>query len=108
MEDQYLILVENGFYHYYKNKKLHREAGPAFFSEEYKDEYLKLGDENIYQLTTEKTEIITNLVLQYMGVTLYYLNGVFYEKEIFEKIVLNNQLNKELPNYPENKKKLKI
>lgn len=108
MKDEYFILLRNGFYYYYKNKELHREAGPAFFAEEYKDDYFYLDDKNIYKINDGKKEIITNLVLEIIGMPSYFLNGVGYEKEKFEKIVLSNQLNKELTNNNKNKKKLKI
>lgn len=110
MEDTYCVILENDFYHFYKNNELHRELGPAFFHEQYKEQYLNLGDESQYKLIVdkEKTTIITNLVLQYMGQTAYYVDGNYYEEKYFKKVVLNNQLNKELLNKNNHKKKMKV
>jgi hypothetical protein len=108
MKDQYILLFENGFYHFYKNKVLHREVGPAFFHEEYKDEYLNLGDESLYQLSNETTDITTNLCLQYLGEVSYYIEGNYCEEEQFEKLILNKQLNEDLSNINNNNKKVKI
>lgn len=57
--DEYVVyLKHDGSRLYYKNKKLHREIGPAIVIEEDIDKYTKLLDENLYTETDKPVEVI--------------------------------------------------
>ncbi len=49
--DEYIVYVEEtGNRFYYKNGKLHREAGPAYVPWREKDKYTGLSDQDLYKL----------------------------------------------------------
>jgi len=49
-QDQYLVYARNdGTMFYYKNKKLHRDAGPAIVIAKDIQNYSNLGDEDLYK-----------------------------------------------------------
>jgi hypothetical protein len=57
--DEYLVYTKNnGNKLYYKNKKLHREAGPAIVIAEDVEKYTKLSDEHLYLPTDKPVEVI--------------------------------------------------
>lgn len=125
MEEQYIVkkcFNGNGFYFYYKNGKLHREAGPAIVRNP--ETLHKLGDEHLY-----KEEIIPTFLPEgythaeavedpsglcpEITVAVYYVEGNPCPKREFsnlKKIMLNKTLNDELPINATNTevKKLKI
>jgi hypothetical protein len=60
--DEYLVYTkENGNKLYYKNKKLHREVGPAIVILEDIEKYTNLSDENLY-LPTDKPVNAINII----------------------------------------------
>jgi hypothetical protein len=62
-KDEYLVyLKHDGSKLYYKNKKLHRESGPAIVIKEDIDKYAKLLDENLYTETDKPVEVIEFIV----------------------------------------------
>jgi hypothetical protein len=116
-QDEYLVYIDEGRTHrYYKNKILHREAGPAYVCTIDVAKYTNLVDEDLYKkvyepvVKTVKKEVKTengdllNQVFQlyelpikstYYGSS-YYLEGVRYNKDEFEIMVLKQKLEKEL------------
>jgi hypothetical protein len=118
--DEYIVKKcyngKGGFF-YYKNGRLHREAGPAIIFPKLKDN--NLGDEHLY-----KEEIITTMnpygyFSQYVvedcyehTPAKYYLEGSGYSKKDFEeikvKLDLKNELSNELSMIQSNNKKVKI
>lgn len=57
-KDEYLVYTkENGDRLYYKNKKLHRETGPAIIVKEDINKYLNLPDANLYIPTNTPVEV---------------------------------------------------
>jgi hypothetical protein len=117
--DEYIVYIYGDRY-YYKNKKLHRENGPAFVPEELKEEYTGLGDDDLYVkifMTSKKKfephKIKKEYNIEDDRVPHFFLEGVKYEsqKEI-NAFKLNQELNNELPTklikINKNNKKLKI
>ncbi len=88
---------------FYKNKKLHREDGPALIvsngNENYylfgirmsKDEVANFPRNEAGELHTEVPFIVYATGKQILKI-LYVLNGKEVEKEIFEKYLLNKKL----------------
>lgn len=59
-KDEYLVYTKPvGTKLYYKNKKLHREAGPAIVIPEDLDKYSQLSDSDLYIPTDQPVETIT-------------------------------------------------
>ncbi len=108
--DEYIVKKcsnGEGKFFYYKNGKLHREAGPAVVIVPKKEEFTNLGDEHLY-----KEEIIAEhnpkdyqtlfieSVEKNATVTVaayHYLEGKPYTEEEFQIIKAKNELDKELP-----------
>lgn len=120
MADEYILkrgFGGDGAYFFYKNGLLHREAGPAYISEEeieHNPQGLNIVDEHLY-----KKEIVESrwpdgfkeeLVFQkdYYIVLSHYLFGIPYSKKEFDILLLHNQLDKELDSNDVKDKKLKI
>lgn len=124
--DNYVVKKANngkGFFFYYKNGQLHREAGPAivFAKKEdnnfgdhdlYKEELI--GEFNPYGFDQYPETVIENpsTLFAQPSIARYYLEGRSYSKIDFEeakqKLVLKNELNKELETNQSNKQKNKI
>lgn len=59
-QDEYLVYTKSiGTKLYYKNKKLHREAGPAIVIPEDIDKYKQLSDSDLYIPTDQPVETVT-------------------------------------------------
>ncbi len=115
IKDEYLVYIDEGKTHrYYKNKKLHREAGPAYVCTIDVEKYTNLSDEDLYKKVyepvvpkikgTQPLDINGEIFLIYSSPikstyygSYYYLEGIKYSKEDFEKIMFKNNLEKELP-----------
>jgi hypothetical protein len=118
--DEYILkrgFGGEGAYFFYKNGLLHREAGPAYISEEEIEEnspYLNIVDEHLYKkeiLEQRWPEDFKEEVLfkkDYYIVLSHSLFGIPYSKEEFNILVLQNQLDKELNTNKTKDKKLKI
>jgi hypothetical protein len=125
-KDEYLVYTRNDRTRfYYKNKKLHREAGPAVVIYEEYNKYLNLGDENLYKRTTESVEKTNSddflveclpngnfVVLKdppiYYLTSYYYLNGIEYTEQEFNAIILKEKLCKELAEKDKEEKIVKV
>lgn len=120
MTDEYVLkrgFGGDGAYFFYKNGLLHREAGPAYISEEEIEEnssYLNIVDEGLYKKEIMelrwpddfKEEIVFEK--NYYRVLSHYLFGQPYSEEEFNIIVAKNQLDKNLDTNNTKQKKLKI
>jgi hypothetical protein len=134
-KDEYTVEIMNGFlYRYFKNGKLHREAGPATFSTQNK-QYINLGDEHLYivkiisnnsaadtfqglyqhLMTTEvkgssANSTMTTVLKSFNELmTSYHLDGVRYDKNEFDILILKRNLSNELiDNNQETKPKIKL
>jgi hypothetical protein len=135
-ENNYVVeIINDDLYRYYKNGKLHREAGPAKFSSTNK-QYINLGDEHLYKIkrVSDNNQIndiskifdqclkispikgssshtTMSLVLENFNnlLTAYYLDGVEYEKNEFDILKLQRDLSKELlETNKQNKPKIKL
>lgn len=100
-KDQYIVNNLGRFVCYYKNGKLHREAGPAVYLMTDKDKYcpLILEDKNLYQLGDIKVGSLPASIILNMGnkkEVYYYLEGISYTKKEFNAILDKKNLNKEL------------
>jgi hypothetical protein len=100
-QDEYIVKVIEKYLCYFKNGKLHRENGPAFYIVEEKSKYFNLGDENLYQ----QEDSIKLQWAQLMRFMLHYANGdepgyalegIKYDKAVWESIIEKKQLKKEL------------
>lgn len=107
MEDAYIITALGAYICYFKNDKLHREAGPAAYLFEDKHKYTNLEDEDLYkQGIPQFKSRIEMMFLEYelnianIGKTgnplHYYLEGKSYEKEAFDAIIEKNRIKDEL------------
>jgi len=118
IKDEYLTETKDGIVFFYKNRRLHREAGPAAFLEKEKEQYLNLGDEYLYKPNQSNKYIIDEISLLIIEVSIlkgdniYYLEGKEYSKEeftfILEKKMLYDELNEETSNSKIKEKKLKV
>lgn len=105
MENQEKNRIEfNGKdYRFFTNGYLHREKGPALFLIEEKDKHLNLGDEHLYQEvnTEDKKDTLQNFIRNMISLTgqkaFYYLYDIQYPKDKFDSIILNHELQQELP-----------
>lgn len=125
-KDEYIVcLGMNQTRFYFKNKKLHREIGPAIVCPGYIEQYTNLADESLY---TEKpgSEFISTIPnenkFNYMtssGRRLsmfdvhyftcgYYLEGNSYSEQKFNAIQLKKQLEQELKQKTMEDKKIKL
>ncbi len=117
MEDKYKVKLVDKFICYYKNDKLHREIGPAVFLLEKKEEYFYLADQSLYhEYMMRKEEFkwgkFFELALDNAEQPGYYLDGIKYDKIIWDSLIekkeLNQDLINELPKIEEKYKKPKI
>lgn len=122
MEDQYIITVLGEYICYFKNDKLHREAGPAAYFLEDKQKYLDLEDKDLYKQGTPPNSRVNLIFIEYdlklanvgkdRNSPLYYFEGENYEKQAFDTIIENkkirNELTTELLVTPSQTKKAKI
>jgi antitoxin component YwqK of YwqJK toxin-antitoxin module len=99
--------------YFYKNGKLHREAGPALVGNEEKEKYLNLGDEHLYKdvyiengIGAYKTyfRVVDHSFRTLLLPSIYYLEGKGYS----EKEFIAEQLKKEMPQNKSQAKKTKI
>ncbi len=115
--DEYIVCIEeDGHHFYYKNGKLHREVGPAYFGALHEKEYTNLSDEKLYkkvfvytvdekQYTVPINSDPDSVRISYRPLKAnYHLEGKQYNEKEFAAI----QLEKELPSINANSKKLKI
>lgn len=111
-KDEYLAYTrKDGTIFYYKNKKLHREAGPAIVIHEEFKKYTNLEDEGLYKKVTNPVivsssndfEIKTlpngDFMVYERSITYYvgsshYINGIFYSEQQFNAIKLKEYLDK--------------
>jgi hypothetical protein len=117
-QDEYVVYEERmGSRFYYKNGKLHREVGPAYTPWKLQYKYIDLGDQELY---IKKYQDFVNEPLYSYEVQLsdktiskrkvrpaephYYLEGIQYNKQEFDAIMLDKQL----PKSGANKLKVKI
>lgn len=113
-EDEYIMEFNGKDYRFFTNGYLHREKGPALFLKEEADKYLNLGDEHLFtQVNMEgKPDPLNNFVRNMVSLTkekvFYYLVDTQYEKEVFDSIILNHELQQELTNANLEPKKLKV
>jgi len=125
-EDEYIVYVEEiGNRFYYKNGKLHREAGPAYVPWCDKEKYTGLSDQDLYKLKCRKhvddpqyksVYYIDEPMFPYLdkaGLPVkikltekqledklrirpkypcYHLEGIEYQKEEFDAIILDKEL----------------
>lgn len=120
-QDEYIVKIyDDGTRFYYKNNKLHREAGPAIINSKHVEYYINLVDEHLYKEVHQKTpkkegkmitiETESGPIITYEGPieyhysTEYYLEGKPYKKEEFDAILLE----KELPKQEGQSKKIKL
>jgi len=110
--DQYIVKKcsdGRGIFFYYKNDKLHREAGPAIVYRSNRRKFITLIDEDLYKQEVilenvpenyETNHIVENPVglCPEITVAVYYLEGEPYTKNDFEKLKTIIDLNKELGN----------
>lgn len=99
--------------YFYKNGKLHREAGPSIVKDVEKDKYLKLGDEHLYKevylengIGAYKSyfRVVEHTFRTLLLPGIYYLEGqVYSEKEFMAK-----QLEKEMHTNKNQSKKSKL
>lgn len=125
MEDEYVLKKYSDGYgacFFYKNGLLHREAGPAYISEEEIEDnpsLLNIGDEHLYKEEIYKTRqpegFNETIVFEknYFNIRLHYLSGIPYSNEEFKIIKEKMDLQKELSNSLDksqliNTKKIKI
>jgi hypothetical protein len=118
-KDEYIFFI-NQFKtrFYYKNKRLHRENGPAVVISEDKDKYINLEDKDLYKEVFEpviqsipnnkESNIKEYLIfdgihfmntlphrpgmISHYRFSIYYWDGTPYSKEQFEIIKLKNEL----------------
>lgn len=118
--DEYIVKKcyngKGGFF-YYKNGKLHREAGPAIIFPKLKDN--DLGDDNLYKEEIVSTMNPYGYFAQYVvedryekTPAKYYIEGKPYTQKEFQeikaKLELKNELYTELPVTQSNKQKAKL
>lgn len=110
--DEYIIENNGLSLTYLKNEKIHREVGPAMFFIEDKHKYNIEEDKHLYEEIKCEfslySDIVMTLQANSMNLEQYYLDGVEYSKEEFNIIMLEKELNKELPEKEFKTKKLKI
>lgn len=85
--DEYTFYIDgDGTTFYYKNKKLHREEGPAFISKSNKSEFLNLKDQYSYKEVFEpyKKEIAENIKAIY---SVHNTNSMKKISTIFPKTI---------------------
>lgn len=124
-KDEYLVYnnPNSNADFYYKNKKLHREAGPAIVINKDKDKYSNLSDYKLYKRVTEPVvpeTMLTYVVQDYQQdikfvkrpfiphCSAYLLEGRDYEKAEFDAIILEKELSKTTPITQVQTKRLKI
>jgi hypothetical protein len=121
-KDEYIVYINDyKTRYYYKNGKLHREAGPAVVRGSHIENYQGLVDKYPYKEillhTYEAPKGYESQDLQYEDnlswyTAMYYLEGKPYSQKEFEKIKLaldlNNELSSELASNQSNHKKSKI
>lgn len=129
-QDEYVFYdKEDGARFYFKNKKLHREAGPAIVVPNEREKYINLIDESLYKpIPVVKTQSISsqsyyedvfsengsvyrpNLIYNLYAVpkSEYYLDGTNYPEKKFNVLVLKNQLENQLGQQQNTTKKTKI
>ena len=115
-DDEYLVYTgHHNTTFYFKNKKLHREAGPAIVckKDNNKKKFEGLGDEGLYTRVFEpvfepnEKSSDSLLYIVYHCDSVYYLDGVRYSsKQEMDAFMLNNELEKNLK--PSQDKKMKI
>jgi hypothetical protein len=120
-QDEYILKIQDdGTRFYYKNNKLHREAGPALINRRDVEKFSNLVDEHLYKevhkkrpkkelkmvtIETENGPIFTyEGPIEYHYSTEYYLDGKTYQEEEFNAILLE----KELPKQDGQSKKMKL
>jgi hypothetical protein len=110
-DDEYLVYTgHHNTTFYFKNKKLHREAGPAIIcrKDNNKKKFEGLKDESLYTRVFEpiaQNEMLFNVI--YCD-SCYYLDDVRHTEQEFNNLVKIKQLNKELQeDLPRNKKETK-
>jgi hypothetical protein len=95
-QDEYIVLIEkNGNRSYYKNGKLHREAGPAYVPSKLKEKYTGLKDQELYKKVFD-SHYDPKMIVFRSNSPLYYIGGIEYKKRQFDKIVLALDLSDEL------------
>lgn len=119
-EEPYFTITKYGLIYYFKDGLLHRENGPAIISEKHKEQYLNLGDEDLYKPSQSGTSVIDDRLLAFIllshaatpEINFYYLNGVHHTEEEFNSILdkkkLHKDLNNDLISNQNNSKKLKV
>lgn len=124
-KDKYVVYSNpnNNVDFYYKNKKLHREDGPAIVihKDKDKDKYSNLSDKKLYEVVTEPVvpeTMVTHIVMGYRNDieyitkpwkpdhSAYYLENKQYEKQEFDALILEKELSHTTT--PIKNKKLKL
>lgn len=107
MEDEYILeILDKKDYKYYKNGKLHREAGPAAFTIYTKgfNKFLNLDDKDLYKEKETNSPPNSNPIM--FGFSkYYYLEDVRYQEQEFYIIVSKINLEKELSQENQNESK---
>lgn len=113
--NEYVIkkcLNGEGTYFFFKNGKLHREAGPAVLTAKTRENLPQFGDEHLYkeevleerQPDNYKTlffESVEGNGSRIVSIAAYhYIEGEAYREEEFEIIKAKNDLENELNNNP--------
>lgn len=116
--DEYIVYIDEGkTSRYYKNKKLHREAGPAYVCTIDKEKYTNLSDEDLYRKVYKPVipeEEVKAFHIDYFHLSggnsipvaspfkstyygsYYYLEGIKYSKKEFDTILFKNKMECEL------------
>lgn len=121
-KDEYIFFInENKTRFYYKNKRLHRELGPAVVIFDDNNKYTNLEDEHLYKQVFDKvisispnTQSVIKGYLIFDGIhfinelpqipgmishyrfSTYYWEGIPCSKEQFEIIKMKNELEKNM------------
>lgn len=115
-KDEYLVFVRyDKTRFYFKNRKLHREAGPAIVRPEDENKYTNLIDEELYKEVTDslvseygldeekiidlpngKVLLILEEPMSYYLGSFYFLDGMQYKEQQFNAIKLRKELSEKL------------
>lgn len=124
-KDEYLVYnnPNSNADFYYKNKLLHREAGPAIVVHGDTDKYSNLSDKKLYKRVTEPVvpqKMVTYIEQYYQkeirfvekpfipSCSKYFLDDKDYLKEEFDALVLEKELSHTMPINQAKAKRLKI
>lgn len=117
-----LFIFKSGEKFYFKNNKLHREAGHAIVSALFSNKDNNAVDQHLYDKVLAKnstgnyfkfkfsdgSETILESPVRYMYASAYYLDGKLYEAQEFKISKLQKELQSQLPTNETAIKKIKI